>query len=76
MPENFHRLYGRWVAAIIACFEILTVQSSSLKAQSETCPHLKNQHTAKYLISILPQGSINCVSMAFFGGEGENKIAL
>jgi hypothetical protein len=74
MPDNFKKLYGNRVAAIIDCFEIFTEKAAAPKASSETWSHYKNHHTVKYLISILPQGSINFISKAFVGRASDKQI--
>ena len=62
MPFCFRVHYGLKVVAIIDCFELFIEKPSNLLAKSCTWSQYKHYNTAKYLISITPQGVISFVS--------------
>ena len=62
MPFCFCVRYGLRVVAIIDCFELFIEKPSNLLAKSCTWSRYKHYNTAKYLISITPQGVISFVS--------------
>ena len=54
--------YGLRVAAIIDCFEIFIEKPSNLLTKASTLSQYEHYNTAKYLISITPQGVVNFIS--------------
>ena len=72
MPFCYRLHYGLKVASIIDCFEIFVEKPSNLLAKARTWLQYKHYNTAKYLISITPQGTINFISNGW-GGRVSNK---
>ena len=75
MPYSFRRNYGLSVISIIDCFEIFIEKPSNLLAKSCTWSSYKHYNTAKYLISITPQGVINFISRGW-GGRSEYSFPI
>ena len=67
MPFCFRVHYGLKVMAIIDCFELFIEKPSSLLAKACTWSQYKHYNTAKYLISITPQGVISFISRGWGG---------
>ena len=65
MPYCFQHHYGLQVTSIIDCFELFIEKPSNLLAKSCTWSSYKSYNTAKYLISITPQGTESFVSQGF-----------
>ena len=74
MPYSFRRNYGLSVISIIDCFEIFIEKPSNLLAKSCTWSSYKHYNTAKYLISITPQGVINFISRGWGGRTSDKYI--
>ena len=72
MPHQFIESFGKHVAAIVDCFEILIEKPSYLHARAQTFFQYKHHHTMKYLIVITPQGFISFVSKGW-GGRTSDK---
>ena len=67
MPFCFQPHYGLRVTSIIDCFELFIEKPSDLLAKSCTWSQYKHYNTAKYLISITPQGIISFISNGWGG---------
>ena len=67
--------YGLRVTAIIDCFELFIEKPSSLLAKACTWLQYKHYNTAKYLISITPQGVINFISKGWGGRASDQHIS-
>ena len=74
MPFCFRVHYGLKVMAIIDCFEIFIEKPSSLLAKACTWSQYKHYNTAKYLISITPQGVISFISRGWGGRASDQFI--
>ena len=74
MPYCFQRHYGLQVTSIIDCFELFIEKPSNLLAKSCTWSSYKSYNTAKYLISITPQGTVSFVSQGFGGRTSDKYI--
>ena len=75
MPFCFQVNYGLRVTSIIDCFELFIEKPSDLFAKSCTWSQYKHYNTAKYLISITPQGIISYISNAW-GGRASDKYIV
>ena len=74
MPFCFRPNYGLKVTSIIDCFEIFIEKPSDLLAKSCTWSQYKHYNTAKYLISITPQGIISFISNGWGGRVSDKYI--
>ncbi|XP_019859329.1 PREDICTED: uncharacterized protein LOC100640513 [Amphimedon queenslandica] len=75
MPFSFIPTYGLKVTSIIDCFELFIEKPSNLLAKSCTWSQYKHYNTAKYLISITPQGIISFISNGW-GGRASDKYIV
>ena len=75
MPFCFRPNYGLNVTSIIDCFELFIEKPSDLFAKSCTWSQYKHYNTAKYLISITPQGVISFISNGW-GGRASDKFIV
>ena len=75
MPFCFRPNYGLRVTSIIDCFELFIEKPSELLAKSCTWSQYKHYNTAKYLISITPQGVISFISNGW-GGRASDKYIV
>ena len=75
MPFCFRCNYGLKVTSIIDCFEIFIERPSNLLAKNCTWSQYKHYNTAKYLISITPQGFISFISDGW-GGKISDKYIV
>lgn len=73
MPYCFQPKYGMKLVSIIDCFEIFIEKPSDLLAKAATYSQYKSYNTAKYLISITPQGVISFISDGY-GGRVSDKF--
>ena len=64
IPFCFKVNQGLKVTSVIVCFELFMKKPSNLLAKSCTWSQYKHYNTAKYLISITPQGVISLFQMA------------
>ena len=71
MPFCFCVHYGLRVVAITDCFELFIEKPSG---ESCTWSQYKHYNTAKYLISITPQGVISFVSKGWSGRVSDRHI--
>lgn len=60
--------------SIIDCFEIFIEKPSNLRWRAQTYSQYKDHNTAKYLISITPQGVISYVSKGWGGRTSDKHI--
>ena len=74
MPFCVRVHYGLKVTAIIDCFEIFITKPSSLLAKACTWSQYKHYNTAKYLISVTPQGVISFISKGWGGRASDQYI--
>ena len=74
MPFRFRPNYGLRITSIIDCFELLIEKPSNLLAKSCTWSQYKHYNTAKYLISITPQGIISYISNGWGGRVSDKYI--
>lgn len=72
MPLTLWRHFGSKVTVIIYCFEIFIERPSNLLEQCQTRSSYKHHYTIKYLIGIMPQGSVSFLSKAW-GGQASDK---
>ena len=73
MPWCFRPNYGLEVTSIIDCFEIFIEKPGDLLCRAATWSNYKHYNTAKYLISVTPQGTVNFVSKGY-GGRVSDKF--
>ena len=76
MPFCFTPNYGLRVTSIIDCLELFIEKPSNLLAKSCTWSQYKHYNTAKYLISITPQGIISFISKESRGGRVSDKYIV
>ena len=74
MPFCYRRHYGLRVVSIIDCFELFIEKPSNLLAKACTWSTYKHYNTAKYLISVTPQGSISLISKGWGGRTSDKYI--
>ena len=74
MPFCFQPNYGLRVISIIDCFELFIEKPSYLLAKSCTRSQYKHYNTAKYLISVTPQGVISYISNGWGGRVSDKYI--
>ena len=75
MPFCFQRNYGLRDTSIINCLELFIEKPSDLLAKYCTWSQYKHHNTAKYLISITPQGIISFISNGW-GGRASDKYIV
>ena len=73
MPFCYRPSYGLNLTAIIDCFELYIEKPLGLLAKSCTWSTYKHYNTAKYLISITPQGTVSFISEAGEAGRASDK---
>ena len=74
MLSCFRPNYGLTVTSIIDCFELFIEKPSNLLVKSCTWSQYKHYNTAKYLISVTPQGIISYISNAWGGRVSDKYI--
>ena len=74
MPFCFRPNYGLRVTSIIDCFELFIEKPLNLLAKSCTWSQYKHYNTAKYLISVTPQGIISYISNGWGGRVSDKYI--
>lgn len=73
MPWCFRPNYGLQVTSIIDCFELYIEKPGDLLCRAATWSNYKSYNTAKYLVSITPQGTVNFISKGY-GGRVSDKF--
>lgn len=66
LPMSFRDTFPSCIAKI-DCFEIFIERPKDLQARAQTCSNYKSHNTAKYLIVIIPQGTISFISQGWGG---------
>ena len=74
MPWCFRPHYGLQVSSIIDCFELFVEKTGDLLCRTATWSQYKHYNTAKYLISITPQGTVNFVFKGYAGKASDKFI--
>ena len=74
LPTAFKRPEYNKVQHIIDCTEVFTETPKNKKIQSTLWSNYKHHHTAKYLVSITPNGFINFASKGFGGHASDRQI--
>lgn len=74
LPMCFKNNTYRNCTSIIDCFEIFIKRPKNLRARAQTYSQYKHHNTAKYLISITPQGVISFVSRGWGGRASDRHI--
>ncbi|XP_029981734.1 uncharacterized protein LOC115413135 [Sphaeramia orbicularis] len=74
MPHQFVESFGKNVAVIVDCFEVLIERPSDVLAGAQTFSQYKRAHTMKYLIVITPQGVISFISVGWGGRTSDKYI--
>ena len=74
MPFCYRPHYGLKVVSIIDCFELFIEKPANLHTKAITWSSYKHYNTAKYLISITPQGSISFISKGWGGRASDKQI--
>ena len=74
MPWCFRPHYGLQVSSIIDCFELYVEKPGDLLCRTVTWSQYKHYNTAKYLISVTPQGTVNFVSKGYAGRASDKFI--
>ncbi|XP_041376934.1 uncharacterized protein LOC121389396 [Gigantopelta aegis] len=72
MPMEFRKYFGKKVAVIIDCLEILIEIPSNLTARAQTWSSYKHHNTVKFLMGIRPQGTVSFISKGW-GGRATDK---
>ena len=73
LPMCFRNNFKNCIS-IIDCFEIFIEMPSDLRCRAQTYSQYKHHNTAKYLISITPQGVISYVSKGWGGRTSDKHI--
>ena len=66
LPACFRKQYSKCIS-IIDCFEVFIERPADLKARAQTWSSYKNHNTAKFLISITPQGTVSQFCVFWLG---------
>ncbi|XP_063422855.1 uncharacterized protein LOC134707203 isoform X2 [Mytilus trossulus] len=74
-PDCFKEAFPRCVS-VIDCTEVYIETPSNFTARSCTYSNYKHHNTIKFLVSIVPCGSISFVSRAFGGRTSDKIISL
>lgn len=73
LPMCFRNNFKNCIS-IIDCFEIFIEKPRDLRCRAQTYSQYKHHNTAKYLISITPQGVISYVSKGWGGRTSDKHI--
>ena len=65
MPWCFRQQYHLRVISIIDCFEVYIEKPGDFVSKTDTWSSYKLYNTAKYLISITPQGTVSFISKGY-----------
>lgn len=76
MPQSFKDAFGKNLAVIIDCFEVLCEIPTNKTKSCQFFSHYKNHHTVKFLIGIAPQGVITFISGILFLKKTFIKILI
>ena len=74
MPMCFRSKFGCKITAIIDCFELFVDRPTNLTARNLTWSSYKSHNTGKYLIGIIPQGTICFISKGWGGRASVQHI--
>ena len=74
MPWCFRPNFGLNVTSIIDCFELFIEKPGDLLCRAATWSQYKHHNTAKYLVSVTPQGTINFISKGYGGRVSDKYI--
>ncbi|KAG0445243.1 hypothetical protein HPB47_017939, partial [Ixodes persulcatus] len=75
MPECFKAHYPR-CRYIIDCTEVRTETPATIEQQLALFSHYKGCHTVKFLIAILPNGTVTFISEAYGGRTSDTYITI
>lgn len=74
MPQCFFESFGTKVCYIVDCFEIFIEKPAKLVTAASCWSQYKHHYTIKYLIGIVPQGSVAYISKAWGGRTSDKHI--
>ncbi|CAN7988422.1 unnamed protein product, partial [Ixodes hexagonus] len=75
MPECFKEHYPR-CRYIIDCTKVRTETPATVEQQRALFSHYKGCHTVKFLIAILPNGTVTFISQAYGGRTSDTYITI
>jgi len=73
MPMEF-KINFRKCVVIIDCFKVFMARPKGLMARAQTWSNYKHHYTIKFLIGILPQGSITLISKGWGGRVSDRYL--
>ena len=62
MPMQFRKYFENKCDVIIDCFEVFIDRPSNLKTRAETWSAYNHHNTVKFLIGIMPQGTVSYIT--------------
>ena len=74
LPKSFQTSQYNKVQHIIDCTEVFTETPQNKKLQAMLWSNYKHHHTAKFLVSIAPNGLINFASKGYGGRASDRQI--
>lgn len=72
IPHQFTEAFGNCIAVILDCFEVSIESPSNLTDQAQMYSH--NNHSRKYLMGIVPQGTVCFISKSWSGRESDKLL--